>query len=135
MYVCTSEKWRTHHSMGTTNMLLETLYKHLCQRAKKYNKKSRPMVYYETCWYWLCGFNCWSKKTHWCLWTRNNQGAFVRIVDRYSKYAILGRIPKATAHAASEVIIRRLKRIHATVHTLTKDDGKEFHSLYRWTNL
>ena len=120
--------WKDKHAGGT-------LYKHLRHRAKKYNKRAsktagrglipnrvdidqRPLIV-ET----KSRIGDFELDT---IVGANHQGAIVSIVDRHSKYAILELVPRATAHAVSEVIIRRLKHLHATVHTLTADNGKEF---------
>ena len=120
--------WEDKHAGGT-------LYKDLRHRGKKYNKRSsktagrglipnrvdidqRPLIVEEK-----------SRIGDFELDTivgSNHQGGIVSIVDRHSKYAMLELVPRATAHAVSEAIIRRLKHIHATVHTLTADNGKEF---------
>lgn len=56
----------------------------------------------------------------------NQKQAIVSIVDRRTRYTLLRKVKNKTADLVSEAIIKELKRVDATFHTLTLDNGLEF---------
>jgi transposase, IS30 family len=55
---------------------------------------------------------------------KNHQGAIVSLVERKTRYTVLGKVERSTAEAVSAVITAGLKPFK--VKTLTFDNGKEF---------
>ncbi len=61
---------------------------------------------------------------------QNHRGALVTLVDRKSRYVLIGKVKRRTKKAVSEVINRRLAPWPA--HTLTVDNGREFAGHQQW---
>lgn len=57
---------------------------------------------------------------------KNHQGALVTIVDRKSRYLLMGKVENNTSELVSDTILRLLKPIRGSIKTLTSDNGKEF---------
>ena len=54
------------------------------------------------------------------------RGALLSLVERKSQLLKLTLLPGATAQAAQQAIVRRLRPLRRRVHTITFDNGKEF---------
>jgi IS30 family transposase len=57
---------------------------------------------------------------------KNQQGALVTIVDRKSRYLLMGKVDKKTSDLVGETILKLLTPHAGTIRTLTSDNGKEF---------
>jgi len=57
---------------------------------------------------------------------KQRQQAVVTIVERFSKKAILKKVPKKSASLVTNATIEGLKTISSKVHTITGDNGSEF---------
>jgi len=57
---------------------------------------------------------------------KQHQGALVTLVERKSKFTVIGHVVRNTAEAVAEQIIQRLRPHKTRVHTLTTDNGREF---------
>ena len=57
---------------------------------------------------------------------KNHQGALVTLVDRKSKFTLIGKVQRYTAQAVTETIIQLMDDLPRPHHTLTVDNGKEF---------
>ena len=55
-----------------------------------------------------------------------HQGFLVTLVERKSKFTLIGQVVKKTSAAVSAEILRLLKDLRAFVQTLTYDNGREF---------
>lgn len=55
-----------------------------------------------------------------------HQGFLVTLVERKSKFTLIGQVVKKTSEAVSAEILRLLKDLRAFVQTLTYDNGREF---------
>jgi IS30 family transposase len=61
---------------------------------------------------------------------KQNKGALVTIVDRFSRYVLIGRIKNKSAAQVNEVITSLLQEIDSYfIHSITPDHGKEFKQL------
>ena len=56
----------------------------------------------------------------------HHKGALVTLVERKSKFTLIGKVRRPTAEAVKQKIVRLLRRHRKRVHTLTVDNGKEF---------
>ena len=56
----------------------------------------------------------------------NQKQAIVSLVDRRTRYTLLRKVKNRTASLVSEAFIQELKRVDATFHTLTLDNGLQF---------
>jgi IS30 family transposase len=56
----------------------------------------------------------------------NHHQALVTLNERKSRYTLIGKVSRKTAHAVSDTIISLLTPFTDIVHTLTTDNGKEF---------
>jgi len=111
-----------------------TLYQHLrCQKQRKkrygtYSRRGqipnqvsieqRPAVV-ET----RSRFGDWEVDT---VIGKQHRQALVTIVERKSKLTLMAKVPRKTAEAVTETIIRLLKPLAPWVHTITADNGREF---------
>ena len=57
---------------------------------------------------------------------KGHSGAIVSLVDRATKYTLLGRVDRKTADAVGSVMIDLLRTGSLIAHTITSDNGKEF---------
>jgi transposase, IS30 family len=57
---------------------------------------------------------------------KSHQGAVVTIVDRKSRYLMMGKDEKKTSELVGETILELLTPYIGTIRTLTSDNGKEF---------
>jgi IS30 family transposase len=57
---------------------------------------------------------------------KNHQQAIVTIVDRYSKFTLMKKVPSKHAHEVTKATLELMKPIKAHVLTITSDNGKEF---------
>lgn len=111
------------------------LYKHLRRRAKPYNRRGAGK----------CGRGVipnrrdiserpeiveakqragdWEADT---IIGCGHSGALLSLVDRYSKYTVLEKLPAKQAVPVREAVVARLKELKFPVHTITFDNGKEF---------
>jgi len=55
-----------------------------------------------------------------------HKGALVTLVERKSKFTVIGHVVRNTADAVGQQIVQRLRPHKARVHTLTADNGREF---------
>ena len=62
---------------------------------------------------------------------KGHSGAVVSLVDRASKYSLLGQVDKKTKEAVGSTSIRLLGSDEFPVHTITADNGKEFADHHR----
>ena len=60
------------------------------------------------------------------VWGKNNSGALVTLVDRASKFTLIGKVKRKTADEVSNTIITLLKNYKNKTHTITYDNGSEF---------
>ena len=56
----------------------------------------------------------------------HHRGFLVTLVERKSKYTLIGHVVKKTAETVTAEIIRLLKKHQSIVHTITYDNGREF---------
>jgi len=56
----------------------------------------------------------------------NHKGALVTLVERKSKFTVIGHVQRNTAEAVEQQIVQRLHPHKLRVHTITTDNGKEF---------
>jgi len=56
----------------------------------------------------------------------HHRGFLVTLVERKSKFALIGHVVKKTAEAVSAEVIRLLSRLREWVRTITYDNGREF---------
>ena len=56
----------------------------------------------------------------------NHKGALVTIVERVSKYTLIGNVPQKQAELVANLTIDLLAPYQKKVHTITADNGKEF---------
>lgn len=66
---------------------------------------------------------------HWEIDTvigANHKGALVTLVERVSKFTLIGQVPHKQASLVSAKSIELLKPYQDWVHTITTDNGKEF---------
>jgi IS30 family transposase len=59
---------------------------------------------------------------------KDHQGALVTVVDRMSKFTLIGKVDSKEADGVASMLISLLKPYHQIVHTITADNGKEFAS-------
>jgi IS30 family transposase len=57
---------------------------------------------------------------------KNHKQALVTLIERKSRFTLLGKVPQRTAQAVQDQIHRLLLPVADKVHTLTSDHGKEF---------
>lgn len=57
---------------------------------------------------------------------KDHQGALVTIVDRMSKFTLIGKVDSKDADGVANMLISLLKPYKSIVHTITADNGKEF---------
>ena len=57
---------------------------------------------------------------------KNHQGALVTVVERKSKFAVIGHVKRKTAQGVKEEQIKLLSPHKGRVITITKDNGREF---------
>lgn len=57
---------------------------------------------------------------------KNHKEALVTLVDRYSKFSLIAKVPNKSANNVAKVIMQMLTPFKAHLHTLTFDNGKEF---------
>ncbi len=57
---------------------------------------------------------------------KGHGGALVSLVERASKYTLLALVGRKTADAVGNAMLGMLLPLHALVHTITADNGKEF---------
>ena len=57
---------------------------------------------------------------------KDHQGALVTIVDRMSKFTLIGKVDSKEADGVANMLISLLKPYKSIVHTITADNGKEF---------
>jgi transposase, IS30 family len=55
-----------------------------------------------------------------------HKGALVTIVDRKSKYTLIGKVDSKESNGVANTLISLLEPYKETVHTITADNGKEF---------
>ena len=56
----------------------------------------------------------------------NHKGALVTIVERVSKYTLIGNVPQKQAKLVANLTVDLLAPYQKKVHTITTDNGKEF---------
>jgi len=56
----------------------------------------------------------------------HHRGFLVTLVERKSKFTLIGHVVRKTAQAVSAEVIRLLERVKESVHTITYDNGREF---------
>ena len=56
----------------------------------------------------------------------NHKGALVTIVERVSKYTLIGNVPQKQAGLVSDLTIKLMSPYQKKVQTITADNGKEF---------
>jgi len=56
----------------------------------------------------------------------HHRGFLVTLVERKSKFTLIGHVVRKTAEAVSREMIRLLKGVKDLVHTITYDNGREF---------
>jgi len=56
----------------------------------------------------------------------HHRGFLVTLVERKSKFALIGHVARKTAEAVSGEVIRLLRDVKDWVHTITYDNGREF---------
>lgn len=56
----------------------------------------------------------------------HHRGFLVTLVERKSKFTLIGHVVKKTAESVTAEIIRLLKKERPRVHTITYDNGREF---------
>lgn len=56
----------------------------------------------------------------------NHQGALVTLVERYTRFTLIGHVTHRTSAAVTETICRLLKPHRSLVHSITFDNGREF---------
>ena len=56
----------------------------------------------------------------------HHRGFLVTLVERKSKFTLIGHVARKTAEAVSGEVIRLLKNVKDWVHTITYDNGREF---------
>jgi len=56
----------------------------------------------------------------------HHRGFLVTLVERKSKFTVIGHVAKKTAEAVSAEVIRLLSRLRRWVYTITYDNGREF---------
>jgi len=57
---------------------------------------------------------------------RHHRGFLVTLVERKSKFTLIGHVLRKTAEAVSGEIMRLLRELKNWVHTITYDNGREF---------
>jgi IS30 family transposase len=57
---------------------------------------------------------------------KGHQGVLVTVVDRKSKFALIGHSKSKEAQEVTDVTLRLLMPLKALAHTITSDNGKEF---------
>lgn len=57
---------------------------------------------------------------------KGHQQAIVSITERKSRYTLIQKVKRKTAHAVANAIVTLLSPVCDRVHTLTSDNGKEF---------
>lgn len=57
---------------------------------------------------------------------KNHQGAVVTLVERQSRFTVLGQVGRKTAHEVGLQVIEQLRPHQKRVHTITTDNGREF---------
>jgi len=57
---------------------------------------------------------------------KNQQGALVSLVERKSRYTLLGLVKRRQADLVKQAMISLLLPLTDRVHSITSDDGKEF---------
>ena len=112
-----------------------SLYKNLRHNGKKYNKRGnkkagrgfipnrvdidkRPAIVAEK-----NRIGDWEIDT---IIGKNQKGAIVSMVDRYSKFTMLAKVSHKTAQKVEEALTTKLSKVQDFVHTITSDNGKEF---------
>lgn len=56
----------------------------------------------------------------------HHRGFLVTLVERKSKFTLIGHVARKTADAVSGEVIRLLKHVKGWVHSITYDNGREF---------
>jgi transposase, IS30 family len=120
--------WRDKEKEGS-------LYKELRHHGKKYNKRGsgkagrgcipgridiseRPAIVEEK-----NRIGDWEIDT---IIGKDHKGAVVSMVERHSKFTLLGSVERKTAIEVEDVLSVRLGGVRDFVHTITADNGKEF---------
>jgi IS30 family transposase len=57
---------------------------------------------------------------------KDHQGALVTIVDRMSKFTLIGKVESKEADGVTSMLIKLLRPYKDAVETITGDNGKEF---------
>lgn len=57
---------------------------------------------------------------------KNHIGAFVTVVDRKSKFALIKKVSSKQADVVTKALIEMITPIKRITHTITSDNGKEF---------
>jgi IS30 family transposase len=57
---------------------------------------------------------------------QNHQGTYVTLVERRSRFTLVGKAKSKRAHDVARLMIQLLKPFKAQVHTITSDNGSEF---------
>ena len=57
----------------------------------------------------------------------NDQHCIVTLVERKTKYTLIGKLSRRTTHQANQRIIKLIQRENKTFRSITADNGTEFH--------
>ena len=95
------------------------LWRSLRRHGKRYNSISeRPAIVARK-----ARLGDWEGDT---VVSAGHKGGLLTLVERKSQLTKISKLRRSTARATQRATVRRLKRIHNFVHTITFDNGKEF---------